>query len=148
MNYTMSKIFIDTNILVYSLDKHDPEKQRKARECLRKAALDYSGVISTQVLQEFYVTATRKLGIEPLLAKEIVNSFCNFETVLLTTEMLKDAIDCSILQKISFWDSLIIIASEKSLCEIVWTEDLNHGQVIKGVKMVNPFMDNQIKKNT
>lgn len=136
----MSKVFIDTNILVYSLDKHDPEKQKQARELLKKAAIEYSGVISTQVLQEFYVTATRKLSVEPLLVKEMVSAFNNFETVLITTEIIKDAIDCSILQKISFWDSLIITAAEKSLCEMVWTEDLNNGQIIKNIKINNPFL--------
>lgn len=138
----MSKIFIDTNILIYSLDKHDPEKQKRARELLKKAAMEHSGVISTQVLQEFYVAATRKLGVDPILAKEMVHAFNNYETVLITTEMIKDAIDCSVLQRISFWDSLILIAGEKALCEMVWTEDLNNGQIIKGIKIINPFIDN------
>ncbi len=136
----MSKIFIDTNILIYSLDKHDPEKQKRARELLKKAAFEHSGVISTQVLQEFYVTATRKLGVDPILAKEMVNKFRNYETVLVTTEMIKDAIDCSILQRLSFWDSLILIAGEKALCEMIWTEDLSNSQVIKGIKIINPFI--------
>ena len=77
----MSKTFIDTNILVYSLDKHDPQKQGRARKILKKAADDYSGVISTQVLQEFYVTATAKLGVDPLLAKDMIHAFNNYETI-------------------------------------------------------------------
>jgi predicted nucleic acid-binding protein len=133
-------IFIDTTILIYGLDKHDPEKQKKARELLKRAAMEHSGVISTQVLQEFYVAVTRKLGVDPLPAKEMVHSFRNYETVLITVEIIKDAIDCSILQRISFWDSLILIAGEKALCEMIWTEDLNNGQIIKGIKVINPFI--------
>jgi predicted nucleic acid-binding protein len=138
--FTISKIFIDTNILIYSLDRHAPEKQKQARELLKKAALENSGVISTQVLQEFYVAATRKLGVDPLLAKEMVHAFNNYETVVITLEMIKDAIDCSILQKVSFWDALMLIAGEKALCEMIWTEDLNNGQIIRGIKVINPFI--------
>ena len=136
----MSKIFIDTNILIYSLDKYAPDKQKKARQLLRKAAVEHNGVISTQVLQEFYVAATRKLDVDPILAKEMVNKFKNYETVLITTEMINDAVDCSILQRITFWDSLILVAGEKALCETIWTEDLNNGQIIKGIKITNPFI--------
>lgn len=138
--FTMSKIFIDTNIFIYSLDRHAPEKQKQARELLKKAALENSGVISTQVLQEFYVAATRKLGVDPLLVKEMVHAFNNYETVVITLEMIKDAIDCSILQRVSFWDALILIAGEKALCEMIWTEDLNNGQIIRGIKVINPFI--------
>ena len=106
----MSKVFIDTNILIYSLDRHDSEKQSIARKLLKNAAREHTGVISTQILQEFYVAATRKLGVDPILAKEMVNKFNNYETVTITTEMIKDAIDCSILQRISFWDSLVLVA--------------------------------------
>jgi predicted nucleic acid-binding protein len=107
---------------------------------LKKAAYEHSGVISTQVLQEFYVAATRKLDVDPILAKEMVNKFKNYETVLITTEMIKDAIDSSILQRLSFWDSLILIAAQKALCEMIWTKDLNSGQIINGIKVFNPFI--------
>ena len=137
----MSKTFIDTNILVYSLDKHDPQKQGRARKILKKAADDYSGVISTQVLQEFYVTATAKLGVDPLLAKDMIHAFNNYETIIITPEIIKDGIDCSILHRISFWDALIVSAAEKALCEKIWTDDLNDGQIIKGVKVENPFVN-------
>lgn len=135
----MSKIFIDTNILIYCLDKHDPGKQKKARELLKRVAMDFTGVISTQVLQEFYVAATRKLNVEPLQAKDMLRAFSNYETILVTLEIINNAIDCSVLNRISFWDSLIISTAESALCGTLWTEDLNDGQVIKGVKIENPF---------
>ncbi|MDY6822465.1 MAG: PIN domain-containing protein [Thermodesulfobacteriota bacterium] len=137
----MSKIFIDTNLLVYCLDQHDPVKQKKARQLLKQAALDVDGVISTQVLQEFYVTATRKLKVDALQAKAMVHAFNNMETVLVTPDIIHNAIDCSILHRISFWDALVVSAAQSASCEILWTEDLNAGQVIQGVKIENPLED-------
>ncbi len=77
----MSKIFIDTNILIYSLDQADPQKQIKARTLLKAAQASQSGVLSTQVLQELYVVATGKLKLEPTIAKKITCSMANFTTV-------------------------------------------------------------------
>ncbi|MEN8245977.1 MAG: PIN domain-containing protein [Thermodesulfobacteriota bacterium] len=134
----MSKIFIDTNILIYSMDQHNPEKRKKCRNKLITLNKDAKGVISTQVMQEFYVAATRKLGADPLVVKDIINSFEKFETVLIQPELIKEAIDCSILNRISFGDALIVVAAESAHCEKLWTEDLNQGQVIRGVRIENP----------
>ena len=135
----MSKIFIDTNILVYGLDSYNPNKQEKCRSLLRTLADDLRGVISTQVMQEFYVAATRKLGVDPLLTKDILHSFERFEVVIITPEAIKDAVDCSIINRLSFWDALIVVAAESARCERVWSEDLNDGQVIRGVRIENPL---------
>ncbi|MCP4148747.1 MAG: PIN domain-containing protein [bacterium] len=135
----MTKVFVDTNILVYSMDSHEPVKQEKSRSLLKRIIKDQYVVISTQVLQEFYVASTRKLNADFLLVKEIMRSFKNFEVVTITSDIIEDAIDCSILSKISFWDALIISAAEFSKCDELLTEDLNHGQVIRNVTIVNPF---------
>jgi predicted nucleic acid-binding protein len=135
----MSKVFVDTNILVYSMDKHDLKKMKKSRSMLKKLKKEMQGVISTQVLQEFYVVATKKLKADPITVKDIIRSFENFEIVTITPSIINDAIDCSILNVISFWDALIISAAEYAKCDKLWTEDLNTGQVIRGVKIVNPF---------
>jgi predicted nucleic acid-binding protein len=135
----MSKVFVDTNILVYSMDKHDIQKMKKSRSMLKKLRKEMQGVISTQVLQEFYVAATKKLKADPITVKDIIRSFENFEIVTITPAIINDAIDCSILNVISFWDSLIVSAAEYAKCVQLWTEDLNTGQVIRGVKIVNPF---------
>jgi predicted nucleic acid-binding protein len=136
----MSKVFIDTNILIYSIDTAVPSKQQTARELLKSLNNKNLGVISTQVLQEFFVAATKKLGVEPLLAKEIMHSLCNFETVGISPEIIMQAVDCSVLNKVSFWDSLIVVSAEHANCECVWTEDLNADQIIRGVRIVNPFV--------
>ena len=89
----MSKIFIDTNILVYSLDQYNPKKQKECRRLLKSVTDDFHGVISTQVMQEFYVASTLKLGADPLIVKDILRSFERFETVVVTPELIREAID-------------------------------------------------------
>lgn len=134
-----NKIFIDTNILIYSIDKFDKSKQKKARALLKEIAVSDTGVISTQVLQEFYVAATKKLNAAPLIVKEIIIGFEKFEVVQITIEIIKDAMDISLLNKISYWDALIIASAETAKCTALITEDLNAGQIIRGVKIINPF---------
>ena len=134
------KIFIDTNVLVHALDTADGKKQKRARHLLREAVESNCGVLSTQVLQEFYVVTTKKIGLEPLAAKEIIHHFQNFETVVITTPLIAEAIDCSILNRISFWDSLIVVAAESARCQAIWSEDLSNGQTIRGVQIKNPFL--------
>ena len=136
----MSKVFVDTNILVYSMDKHDLQKMKKSRSILKKLKKDMHGVISTQVLQEFYVVATQKLKADPITVKDIIRSFENFEIITITPAIIENAIDCSILNMISFWDALIVSAAESAKCSQLWTEDLNTGQIIRGVKVVNPLI--------
>lgn len=135
----MSKVFLDTNILVYSLDQTDPEKRRRCRELMRGLTAENLGVVSTQVLQEFYVASTSKLGADPLIIKEILRSLERFETVIITPVLIKEAIDCSITNRLSFWDALIVVAAESAKCKLLWTEDLNHGQIIRSVRIENPL---------
>ena len=135
----MSKVFLDTNILVYSLDQADAAKKAKCRELIRSLTAENRGVISTQVMQEFYVAATGKLGADPLLTKDILRSLERFETVLVSPSLIKEAIDCSIINRLSFWDALIIVSAESARCETLWTDDLNHGQIIRGVRIENPL---------
>jgi len=135
----VSKVFIDTNILVYSMDQSDPVKRKKCRRLIKSLTGENSGVISTQVMQEFYVAATAKLGADPLLIKDILRSLERFETVAVSPMLIKDAIDCAIINRLSFWDALIVVAAESARCETLWTEDLNHGQIIRGVRIENPL---------
>ena len=135
----MSKVFVDTNILVYAADMSDAKKRKSARDALRRLGKDSSGVISTQILQEFYVVLTRKLGVEPLVAKGIIRSYENFEVVLIDPPLIKEAIDCSVLNKISFWDALVVVSAESANCERIWTEDLSPGQTINGIYLENPL---------
>ncbi len=133
------KVFLDTNVLAYAQDLDAPHKRQRSRELIAEVVASGSGVISTQVLQEFYVTATRKMGVPPLAAKSVVQSFRIFEVVQLSPDLIDQAIDRSVLSQLSFWDALIVAASVASGCTTIYSEDLNAGQVIDGVKITNPF---------
>lgn len=133
------RMFLDANVLVYAQDAGAADKQRKSREIIQRLAESADGVISTQVMQEFYVAATRKIGVPPLAAKGVLKTFAVFETVQITTALIQEAIDCSILNQLSFWDSLILAAAASAGCSTVLSEDLNPGQVVLGIKVQNPF---------
>ena len=135
----MSKIFIDTNILIYTVDKKDQEKLKKSREFVKKISSNHSPVISTQVLQEFYTASTAKLKLEKIFIKNIVHSYQNMEVVTIDPQIIEQAIDISIIFQLSFWDSLIVAAAEQAKCEFLISEDLNNGQNIRGIKIINPF---------
>ena len=135
----MSKVFLDTNILVYSIDQAYPDKRKCCRQIIKKLIGENAGVISTQVMQEFYVVATSKLGADPIIVKDILRFFERFETVLITPDLIRDAVDCSIINRLSFWDALIVVAAESAKCERLWTEDLNHGQIVRSVRIENPL---------
>ena len=94
-NYIVSKIFIDTNILVYTLDSKDSYKQAKARKIIEKVVNLHQPVISTQVLKEFYVVATTKLKADRIIVKNIIHNFCNMEIVQNDLELIEQAIDIS-----------------------------------------------------
>jgi predicted nucleic acid-binding protein len=96
-------------------------------------------VISTQVLQEFYNASTTKLHIEKSIAKNIVHNFRNMEVVQVDSDIIERGIDISISSQISFWDGLIIASAEYANCTTILSEDLNDGQIIKGIKIINPF---------
>ncbi len=137
----MSKGFVDSNVLVYALDRHDRPRRKRSRELLSDLRRSGGGVISTQVLQEFYVVATRKLSIEPLRVKPMLQWFeKHFELVVITGPLVREAIDCSILSKLSFWDALIVVAAESARAGQLYTEDFSDGQTIRGVRVRNPFV--------
>lgn len=135
----MSKLFIDTNILVYTLDKHDLSKQECARNLVRDIVLKAFPVISTQVLQEFYSAATVRLKADKLLVKNILHNYKNMEIVQVDLGVIEQGIDISILSQISFCDGLIIAAAEQANCEYIISEDMSAGQSIRGVTIINPF---------
>ena len=133
------RVFLDTNIFVYAQDTRSPGKQRKSREAIATLVGSGDGVISTQVMQEFYVTVTRKLGVPPLVVKGVLKTFALFEIVQVSPPLIQEAVDCSILNQLSFWDSLILAAAPSAGCSTVYSEELNPGQTILGVKVQNPL---------
>ncbi len=135
-----NKIFFDTNILVYSVDENDLQKKEIASQLLTDASSSKTGIISTQSLQEFYNVAVKKLKLSKQIAKEYVELFSSQLTVRqVTVPLILNAIDISIKNKLSFWDSLILSSANDNGCIIVYSEDLNNGQIIGGTKILNPF---------
>ncbi len=135
----VSKIFIDTNIFVYSIDQRDISKRDRARNILKKLVEVHKPVISTQVIKEFFVVASTKLKADSFIIKNIIHNFRNLEVVNNDLELIEQAIDISTISRLSFWDSLIIAAAEKANCEFIFSEDMNSGQTYRGVMLINPF---------
>ena len=137
----MPKGFIDTNVLVYQLDKRDPAKRDACRGLVRELVTRGEAVISTQVLQEFYVVCATRLKLKPLVVKGLIHNFENMELVTIGVDLIKEAIDTSLQNDISFWDALIVVAAEAARCKYLYTEDLNDGQVIRNVRVQNPIKE-------
>ncbi|MFP4309093.1 MAG: PIN domain-containing protein, partial [Desulfococcaceae bacterium] len=134
--------FFDTNVLVYLFDTDAPEKQEKSRILLENESQSGRLVISTQVLQEFYVTATRKLA-EPLSAKEgeeTIRHLSTFPVIQIEVEHILGAVQRSQALGFSFWDALIVETALSSGSTVLYTEDLQHGQIIEGLEIINPFV--------
>lgn len=131
--------FIDTNVLIYAVDRSDTVKQERALEIIARLAKERIGVISTQVLQEFYSAATRKLGLDPLHARQHLRDFRVFDIVQITPEIIDEGVNFSILHRLSFWDGLIVAAAVAGASSELISEDLNDGQNIQGVSIRNPF---------
>lgn len=134
-----SKTFIDSNIILYAVDRADHARRQKARAVLKELIKSGKGVVSTQVAQEFYVIATKKLKVEPLAAKKVVDMLGQLEMLVIDLDLILSAIDCSILNRISFWDALIVCTARAGGCRELLSEDLGHSQLINGVRVVNPF---------
>jgi predicted nucleic acid-binding protein len=134
------RVFFDTNVLLYADDKRYPDKQEIASHLIRTHRLHETGVVSLQVLQEFFSNGVRKLGLEPSFARRKMEIFSRFHLVEPEVSDVFAAADLSMLRQISYWDALIVHCARKSGCQIVLTEGLHNGQIIDGVKIVNPFV--------
>jgi predicted nucleic acid-binding protein len=132
--------FVDTNVLIYADDSADPEKQGRARNLLRSALGDGSGKVSFQVLTEFFAAATKKLGLSSEEARRRVEIYSSLEVFRPGVADLLAAIDLHRLHQLSIWDALIVRSAQASGCRVLYTEDLQHGQVFDGVDVRDPFM--------
>jgi predicted nucleic acid-binding protein len=137
---TPFKTFIDSNVLIYAFDNSEEEKRLTANLALSKLWSEDSGSLSVQVLQEFYFNVTRKIR-KPLAwqeARDIVDEYkdwCGITTV----REVQAALRIEAEAKISFWDGLIVASAAQLGATRIFSEDLNHGQIIEGIEIVNPF---------
>lgn len=135
------KTFVDSNILIYAHDADAKRKQGIAKEILRELWEGATGIVSMQVLQEFYVHVTRKIP-SPLsrdAARVVVNTYA-FWCIETTAAEIATAFRVEDEARLGFWDALIISSAAKGGAARILSEDLNHGQKIFGIRIENPFM--------
>ena len=132
--------FFDTNILVYADDKAAPAKQRRSIELVTQHRRARTGVLSLQVLQEYFVTVTRKLQVEATIARRKVELLAELDVFVPDVDDVLAAIDVHRLHGFSFWNALVLRAAKEAACTVLYTEDLQAGRSIDGVKIVNPFL--------
>jgi predicted nucleic acid-binding protein len=137
----MSAEFCDTNIVVYAYDNSAGSKRAQARALLERLWQSGEGAVSIQVLQELYVTLTRKLTT-PLAsadARALVSDLSTWHVIEPTRGDVLEAIDASTRWRVSFWDGMIVVAAQRAGATVIWSEDLNEGQVFDGTTVRNPF---------
>lgn len=132
--------FFDTNILVYADDKAAPAKQRRAIELVALHRRAGTGVLSLQVLQEYFVTVTRKLRVDAQIARRKVELLAEFDVAAPDLDDILAAIDLHRLLGFSFWDALVLRTAKEAACTVLLSEDLQAGRTIDGVQIVNPFV--------
>src|SRR5271157_822178 len=137
--FMSARSFFDTNVLVYSDDKSAPAKQRRALDLLAEHRRAGSGVVSLQVLQEYFVTVTRKLHVDARIARRKVELLAEFDVAAPEVADILAAIDLHRLHGFSFWDALVLRAAKQAGCSVVFSEDLQEAREIDGVYIVNPF---------
>lgn len=137
--------FVDTNILIYAHDLDAGAKHERAAAVVRQTWEEECGMLSTQVLQEFYVNVTRKIPspISAAKARGILSNYLAWQIEVNGPSTILRASEIEERYQLTFWDSMIVAAAAQGGAERILTEDLNHGQVIEGVKIENPFHKNQ-----
>lgn len=137
------RVFIDTNLWVYRLDRREPAKSERIRHWLASVIHDREVVISTQVLIELVAVARRKL--EPPLSdgqiSELLEALVGFEVVPTDANLVMDAHLLASREKLSWFDALIAEAAIRSRCTILFSEDFSHGRRIAGLELINPFLE-------
>jgi len=131
--------FLDSNVLIYTDDASSPAKQRAALELIARCRRRRDGVVSLQVLEEYFAISTRKLGVDAAIARRKVELFSQLALVATRLEDVLAAIDLHRLHQFSFWDALVIRSALQAGCSRLYSEDLQHGRRIDGVEIVNPF---------
>lgn len=134
-----ARSFLDTNVLVYTDDAAAPEKQRRALALVAEHRRQGTGVVSLQVLQEYFVAATRKLGVDAAVARRKVELIAELDVAEPRLADILAAIDLHRLHGFSFWDALIVRVAKQAGCAVILSEDLQHGREVDGLRIVNPF---------
>lgn len=142
MSDNSDNIFVDTNIIVYCFDDANQVKKRKSIEIMEDLWDSQKGVLSLQVLKEFFVTVTRKLvnKMDFNDAKKVVYDLMTWNLFIDTKTSFIKAIEIVERYGFSIWDASVLTSAIMSNCGIIYTEDLQNNQIIEGVRVVNPFI--------
>lgn len=134
--------FVDTNVLAYAHDRSEAQKQPLAEALLRELWAERTGTLSTQILQEFYVVATRKFTppLSRRAARESVALYGTWPLVRVDLPLILMASELEERHKLSFWDALVVEAARRAGAARLMTEDLQDGRLIGGVRIENPFL--------
>ena len=131
--------FIDTNVLVYAEASDAPLKQRAALALLKGLYEEGLGVLSTQVLQEYCNVALKKLRLPAQYVRSQLDLYEQFEVVQVTPAIIHAGLDLHQTRSVSFFDAIVLASAHASGCNVIWTEDMNAGEVVNGVTISNPF---------
>jgi predicted nucleic acid-binding protein len=135
-------VFVDTNVFVYARDTSDPVKQERARAWVEHLWRTGEGRTGVHVLQEYYVTVTRKLspGLSTTEARADIGDLWVWRPIAVEESLIKAAWSIQDRFALSFWDSLVLAGAREARCEVLLTEDLQHGAELDGVTVANPFL--------
>ncbi len=134
------RCFFDTNVLVYSRDPDDAAKRAHARALIEKSIEEESFVVSTQVLVEFYATSVRRRLLGPARALELVRFWGGHDTVPHTPDLVTRGLELHQAHSLSVWDGLIVQAALDARCDVLFSEDLQHGRRFGDLEVANPFL--------
>lgn len=135
------RIFVDTNILVYAHDFSAGIKHATAKNLIQELWENKTGCLSIQVMQEFYVSVTQKVPnpMDYVKAKGIIRDLSYWKIHAPKVEDLLNAVDIQQRYQVSFWDAMILQSALQLECSLLWSEDLNPGQVYESIKLINPL---------
>jgi predicted nucleic acid-binding protein len=131
--------FIDTNVLVYAEASDEPLKQQAALALIKRLYENNEGVLSTQILQEYCNVALKKLRLPTTHIRAQLDLYEQFEVVQVTPAIIRSGLDLQQTRSVSFFDSIVLASAHAAGCNVIWSEDMNTGEVINGMQITNPF---------
>jgi predicted nucleic acid-binding protein len=134
-----TRSFIDTNILVYAEASDEPAKQQAALALLKQLFETTTGVLSTQVLKEYCNVALKKLKLSPEYIRAQLDLYESFEIVQVTPAIIRSGLDLHQTRSLAFYDALVLASAQAAGCAVLYSEDMNTGEVVGGVRIVNPL---------
>lgn len=134
-----ARSFIDTNVLIYAEASDAPAKQRAALALLKQLFESTTGVLSTQVLQEYCNVALKRLRLPAQHIRAQLDLYEQFEVVQVTPAVIRAGLDLHQTRSVAFYDALIMASAQLAGCSVLFSEDMNAGETMAGVLIINPF---------